>query len=53
MVGGFILKKFLSAMVASIVIISLAGCSWSDPESVANDGIFRIAMVPDMGGVND
>ena len=33
--------------------MNLSGCSWSDPESVANDGIFRIAMVPDMGGVND
>ncbi len=47
------MKKFLSAMFASLMIISLAGCSWSDPESTANDGIFRIAMVPDMGGVND
>ena len=47
------MKKFISAIAASLMIINLAGCSWSDPESTANDGVFRIAMVPDMGGVND
>ena len=47
------MKKFISAIAASLMIINLAGCSWSDPESTANDGFFRIAMVPDMGGVND
>ena len=44
------MKKFISAIAASLMIINLAGCSWSDPESTANDGVFRIAMVPDMGG---
>ena len=52
-VGGCILKKVLSAFVALSIGINLTGCSWDDPKSVANDGVFRIAMVPDMGGVND
>lgn len=47
------MKKFLSALIVLLVVINLSGCSWNDPESVANDGVFRIAMVPDMGGVND
>lgn len=47
------MKKLANIFLAGIIIISLSGCSWNDPESVANDGVFRIAMVPDMGGVND
>lgn len=47
------MKRFLVAVTATLMILILPGCTWNDPKSVANDGVFRIAMVPDMGGVND
>ena len=31
----------------------LPGCSWDGPQTIENDGIFRVSMVPDLGGVND
>ena len=42
-------------MVLAVLLlgINLSSCSWNDPESVANDGVFRIAVAPDLGGVND
>lgn len=47
------MKRFICVFMASLMILSLSGCSWDDPESVANDGVFRVSMVPDLGGVND
>ncbi len=46
-------KKFMCVFMASLMILGLSGCTWNDPETVANDGIFRVSMVPDTGGVND
>ena len=47
------MRKFLGTALASMFILTLAGCTWDDTQSVGSDGIFRITMVPDMGGVND
>lgn len=47
------MKKFICVFMASLMILALPGCTWDDPESVKNDGVFRVAMVPDLGGVND
>lgn len=47
------MKKFICVFMASLIILGLSGCKWDDPESVANDGVFRVSMVPDLGGVND
>ena len=47
------MKKYWVILFIFLFLISLPGCSWDDPKSVANDGIFRIAVAPDLGGVND
>lgn len=47
------MKKFLSIFLLASLLVSLTGCSWSDPETIANDGVFKVAMVPDLGGIND
>lgn len=47
------MKKLFSFFALMLFIIGIPGCSWEDAKSVANDGVFKIAMVPDMGGVND
>lgn len=47
------MRKFLGVALAAMLVLTLTGCTWSDPQSVENDGIFRVSMVPDMGGVND
>ena len=47
------MRKILGVVLAAMLVLTLTGCAWSDPQSVENDGIFRISMVPDMGGVND
>lgn len=53
MFGGVYLRKFFVVLTVLLLGINLSGCSWNDPESVANDGVFRIAVAPDLGGVND
>lgn len=47
------MKKICSICLISLMILNLSGCNWLGPEEVKNDGVFKIAMVPDMGGVND
>ncbi len=46
-------KRFWGVFLVSMMVFNLSGCTWEDPESIRNDGVFKIAMVPDLGGVND
>lgn len=47
------LKKICALFFAISLSLILSACSWSSPEETKNDGIFKIAMAPDIGGVND
>lgn len=47
------MKKLISVFLIIFVACSLSACSWNDPQTVNNDGIFRVTMVPDLGGIND
>ena len=47
------MKRACSLLLMGLMLFSLPGCSWSGPEETRADGVFKIAMAPDMGGVND
>lgn len=47
------LKKLSSLLLISLNLLSLSACSWSSQDSAKDDNIFKIAMAPDIAGVND
>ncbi len=47
------MKKYIYIVTTLIFILSFTACSWTGPENIKNDGVFKIAMAPDVGGIND
>ena len=47
------MKKYIYIITTLIFILSFTACSWTGPENKKNDGVFKIAMAPDVGGIND
>lgn len=47
------MKKLLSIILIIIITFSLSACSWNDQQTSTNDEVFKVTMVPDLGGIND
>ncbi|MDQ5983321.1 MAG: Basic membrane lipoprotein A [Eubacteriales bacterium SKADARSKE-1] len=47
------MKKLLSIFLIILITSSLSACSWNDPQATSDDGVFKVTMVPDLGGIND
>lgn len=51
--GGFFVKKTISTLLTVVILVtSLCSCSFND-KTAATDGIFKVVMSTDLGGVND
>lgn len=47
------MKKALLTFLIIVMCFSLSGCYWNELDKTEKDGIFRVTMAPDLGGIND